>query len=302
MTITETHASQHCYANFINDDLTPVQRAAAWDAYLILSDRERRTQYLPITNTSADLRLHARGRHCGRYTMEGVAYDGRDKRFARVNCKCWDCQYCGPRKAKRYKVVIGKEAERLHLSRLLTLTLDPKKTPVRGAVKEIKAVWARFRAQLRKRYGVAPNYICVMEFQHETKMPHLHVLIDRYIEWSWACRVWEQAGGGAHVDIRAGKKGASGFVDCHRIAHYLSKYLTKELMMSAPKRSRRVTTSKAVSLNARAATAALYAWGMMREQIFTMFIRNSKRAAELAWGSDSILQSFSVPRIQLQTT
>jgi hypothetical protein len=31
-------------------------------------------------------------------------------------------------------------------------------------------------------------------------------------------------------------------VDVHRVSHYLSKYLTKDLLLSAPSRCRRVTT------------------------------------------------------------
>jgi hypothetical protein len=198
-------------------------------------------------------------------------------------------------------VVIGREAERLKLSRLLTLTLDPKKTPVKGAVTEIKKVWARFRAQLRKKYprkqyGVL-NFICVMEFQHKTGMPHLHVLVDRYIEWKWCRKAWEQAGGGMHVHINAGKKNAEGFVDLHRVAHYLSKYLTTELLCSAPKRSRRVTTSKAVTLNAKMIGAALYVWEMRQESIFSAYFRFRNSAEGAEWGPDLVLQSFTVPKL-----
>ena len=41
------------------------------------------------------------------------------------------------------------------------------------------------------------------------------------------------------VDIR--------YVDVHRVSRYLSKYLTKELLMSASLRSRRVTTSRGMN-------------------------------------------------------
>jgi hypothetical protein len=47
-------------------------------------------------------------------------------------------------------------------------------------------------------------------------------------------------GGGRIVDIR--------LVDMHRISRYLSKYLTKELLLSAPKRSRRVTVSRGYAI------------------------------------------------------
>jgi hypothetical protein len=291
----ELRAANYCYARFLDPSISPAEKAAYWDAVLILRNRELRHGYLPIRNTEDDLALVQRSRHCGRLTLRGIAHDGRHQLFSRVNCKSWACPYCGPRKARRYKAQISKEAGRLKLSRLLTLTLDPKKTSPKGAVKEIKASWARFRAQLRKRYGSAPNFICVMEFQHATKLPHLHVLLDRYIEWKWAQRVWEQAGGGMHVDIRDGKS-KTGFVDCHRVARYLSKYLTKELLMSAPKRSRRVTVSKGVTLNGKFHGAALYAWTLIRESIFVAYKSNAKEAKSPNWGEDAILQSFILPK------
>jgi hypothetical protein len=71
-----------------------------------------------------------------------------------------------------------------------------------------------------------------------TGMPHLHIIIDRYIEQSWLKRAWMEAGGGEHVDIRG--------VSMRAVSHYLKKYLTKELLCSAPKRSRGVTVSRAL--------------------------------------------------------
>ena len=69
-------------------------------------------------------------------------------------------------------------------------------------------------------------------FETQNGTPHLHILIDRFIEQQWIKTTWQQIGGGMHVDIRR--------VDVHRVSRYVSKYLTKELLTSAPERSRRV--------------------------------------------------------------
>ncbi len=57
-------------------------------------------------------------------------------------------------------------------------------------------------------------------------------------------------GGGKIVDIRR--------VDMHRASHYLSKYLTKEMLMSAPQRTRRVTTSRSIKLNPKQKTDSIW--------------------------------------------
>ena len=40
-----------------------------------------------------------RGKHCGRYSVRGRAPDSPETRFHRVNCKSWNCSYCGPRRS-----------------------------------------------------------------------------------------------------------------------------------------------------------------------------------------------------------
>ena len=52
---------------------------------------------------------------------------------------------------------------------------------------------------------------------------------------------WSALGGGRMVHVK--------HLDVHRIARYLAKDLTKDLMMSAPEGSRRVTTSRSLHLN-----------------------------------------------------
>jgi len=83
------------------------------------------------------------------------------------------------------------------------------------------------------------KFLAVLEFQRNGRA-HLHILIDRYIADDWIRQEWQAVGGGKIIDIR--------LVDVHRIAHYLSYYLTKEMMDSCPPRRRRITTSQDIRL------------------------------------------------------
>jgi hypothetical protein len=171
--------------------------------------------------------------HPDQLTVRGRAPNSPETHFHRVNCKCWNCAYCAPRKAKRYKRAIRITAEKLPLQRLLTLTLDPRK--IEGdPVRYVNQSFAMLRVYLGRKYGTAIQYIRVLEF-HQSGMPHLHILINKYIPQAWIQSAWEAVGGGRMVDIR--------YVDVHRVSRYLSKYLTKELLMSAPLRTRRVPLS-----------------------------------------------------------
>jgi hypothetical protein len=137
---------------------------------------------------------------------------------------------------------------------------------------------------MRKRFKVAPKFISVMEFQKSTGMPHLHVIIDRYIEQAWLKRAWMEAGGGEHVDIRG--------VSMRAVSHYLTKYLTKELLCSAPKRSRRVTVSRGITLNEK--PEKTHTWSLLHSTIYSAFFGFMGVVDKADWDSDSVLWSFSV--------
>jgi hypothetical protein len=71
-------------------------------------------------------------------------------------------------------------------------------------------------------------------------VPHLHILFDRYIPQKWISSTWDQLGGGRIVFIKQ--------VTVANVSRYLSKYLTKELLLSAPKGTRRITTARSIKL------------------------------------------------------
>lgn len=224
-----------------------------------------------------------RGKHCGRFTVRGQAPNSTETRFHRVNCKCWSCSYCGPRKAKRYKRAIRATAEAHGLQRFLTLTLDPAK--VSGdPVRYLNRIFAMLRVYLKREFGVAPKYIRILEFQ-KSGSPHFHILIliDRYVPRDWIQASWVAVGGGRMVDIR--------YVDVHRVSRYLSKYLTKELLLSAPLRSRRVTTSRGIKLFEK--TAPDTTWTLIRIPIYRLFEVYAKSIVAASFDEDELLESFT---------
>jgi len=226
-------------------------------------------------------RPKGRGRHCGRFSIRGVDASTGVTKFHRVNCKCWACSFCGPRKAKRYRHVIAQTAERLQLRRFITLTLAPSK--VEGdPVRYLNKTWAKFRTYLKRKLGIAPTFIRVLEFQRNGN-PHFHILIDHYIHWNWLKAAWQAVGGGLFVNIK--------FVDVHRVSRYLSKYLTKELLLSAPLRSRRVTTSRNIHLNEK--TTSEIKWEFVRYSIFGLFEWHRNEVTGFQLDQEGILEGFS---------
>jgi hypothetical protein len=224
-----------------------------------------------------------RGKHCGIWTVWGTTPDGLRQMFHRVNCKCWSCSYCGPRKARRYKYLIQHIAEREGLTRFITLTLDP--SLIEGdAVRYLRRVFNKFRLYLRRRYGAPVKYIAVLEFQ-KSGIPHLHLLVDQFIHWRWIRSAWSALGGGTFVDIR--------YVDVHRISRYLSKYLTKELLQSAPARSRRVTTSRTIRLIEKKEDQQGI-WNLLKISIFFLYSRSWRDAQNVSLDDDGVLQSFAI--------
>jgi hypothetical protein len=229
--------------------------------------------------------LQARGRckYCGAWTIRGVGVDGQSEKLIRLDCKRWVCAYCGPRKAWLYKQRIRELAESYGLIRFVTLTLDPRK--IEGdAVRYLRKVFNKWRVSLLRKFKCTVTYIAILEF-HKSGIPHLHILIDRFIPQAWISSSWSVLGGGGIVDIR--------YVDVHRIAHYLAKYLTKELLMSAPLRSRRVTTSRSIHLLDKKVSDTV--WAVDERSIFHLFAISQKVAQGVQIDCEGFLFSFSIP-------
>jgi len=135
--------------------------------------------------------------------------------------------------------IIAKAVE-FNLNRFLTLTLDPRHCSREDSIPYVRKCFDKFRTYLKRRYKGTISYITVVELQ-KSGYAHLHILIDRFIEQSWISEAWQAVGGGKIVFITQ--------VDLHRIAPYLSKYLTKDLLLGeTEKKYRRYTTSRNIRL------------------------------------------------------
>ena len=221
-----------------------------------------------------------RGKHCGRCTVTCDLPDG-SRRYIRIDCRCWGCAYCGPKKASRYRRAIRELAEKYKLNRFLTLTLDPKAPGDQDPVAYINASFAKWRIYLKRKFGVSITYIRILEFQ-KSGNPHFHILVDRFIPQAWIQSTWQAIGGGRFVDIR--------YVDIHRIARYLSKYLTKELLLSAPKRSRRITVSRGIRLIEKKKSELV--WRFYRTKIIDLFLQLMPDLDDVWVDEEGILREF----------
>jgi hypothetical protein len=253
----------------------------------VLSSLDKKTNN---RNTGADLSAVpvGRGKHCGRFSIKG--WDSRQNKicYRRVNCGSWTCSYCGPRKAKRAKRAIRDLAETLGLCYFLTLTIDPSHLREgEDPIKHLQVSFDKFRTYLRRKFGETPVYIRVVEFTQKG-LPHYHILTDRYIEQQWISRTWNRLGGGKIVWIRRAR--------IRKIAHYLAKYLTKELLLSAPKGTRRITTARAVKLFPKFHSEIV--WEMLRSSIWFLHKRVSQTVIEIQgieMDEENYLKAFSIP-------
>jgi len=144
----------------------------------------------------------------GRYVMGAM----------RMRCKRWSCPHCA--KEKAYKIAKRCEAGfQKGQTRFLTLTLRPMADKVQ-ALRLIKKAWNRLRLKISRKVGPF-KYCWTLEAQPNTGMPHLHVLLDKYVNWLWLKSVVEVCGFGPVFDIRAVKSDA--------VLRYVIKYTTKGL-------------------------------------------------------------------------
>jgi hypothetical protein len=175
---------------------------------------------------------------------------------------------------------IREQASKFGLCYFWTLTLAPGGLDdPRERVRHIRKVFNKFREYLRREYGIALTYICVLEFT-KRGVPHLHVLFDRRIEHEWVSTTWDRLGGGRVVWVKR--------VKIQNVTRYLSKYLTKDLLLSAPKGARRITTSRAVKLFPKFDSGIV--WEFLQKSIWNLL--ESYSAA--TWQQQSDLFRFTL--------
>jgi hypothetical protein len=226
---------------------------------------------------------HGRKKGCGAWTVRGTSFDGKQQRFIRLNCKCWECRYCGPRRARRCKRAIATWAEKLQLNRFVTLTLDPKKLNGEDSTKYLNRTFAKLQSVLHRKYGKGLSYIRVLEYQQNGNA-HFHLLLSKFIDIEWLREQWQAVGGGWNVWIK--------MVSIRRVVAYVSKYLSKDLLMSAPKGSRRVTTSRNIHLFEKPKKDSV--WELPRARIDLLRSRFTAVVTETFCETDGSLSAFTV--------
>ncbi len=216
------------------------------------------------------MRKKQRGFGCGNYSVVG-AVKGRPGAFSHMSlfCQSYRCDRCRKPKLKKVRARIAEIAQEHKLTRMVTLTLDPKKltsNQKNHTDRYIRDKWRMMRVLLAREYGSGGkslDFVGVLEFQKNDNA-HLHILLGRYIPQEWLSRAWQSIGGGEYVDIR--------FVDVHRVSAYLCVYLvgdkvarTLELL---PKRARIFTTSRSIRLWKKREKRG---WWLRRETIDALF-------------------------------
>lgn len=163
--------------------------------------------------------------HCGNYTLFGPlkGTPGRHG-YSRLGCGRYNCPSCGPRKLRKARKAIARIAEQKRLTRFVTLTLDPNKIPMESCsepgaargLEYLRETWRKMRVSLKRHVGKSVQFVSIVQ-PHKSGVVHLHLLVGVYLDQGWLSDAWSAIGGGKIVDIR--------WVDLHRVAGYLSRYL-----------------------------------------------------------------------------
>lgn len=188
------------------------------------------------------------GRYDCRVVYANFGYETDDPESdERVPYRCgsWDCYCCGYRMRMNLVEEIKRVCtERPELSRLLTLTLDPELAPddQEEQHRHITDRWNALRTSITDEFG-GFSFIWVREEQ-ASGLPHLHILVSRYLPYEWVSRKWSELGAGEIVDIRKIER-------VEKAAHYIGKYLTKDALSGLPSGSKRYSSSQDIDLDVR---------------------------------------------------
>jgi hypothetical protein len=185
------------------------------------------------------------GRYDCREVYRNFEFESEGGDTAPYRCGSWECYCCG----YRMRMNLIEEIKRVtsvrpEMSRMLTLTLDPAKAP-NGQGEQHKYIterWNALRTRLKREIGDF-SYIWVREEQ-ENGLPHLHVLVSRYLPQEIVSAAWSELGGGDIVDIRK-------IDQTDKAAHYIGKYLTKDALSGLPDGIQRYNSSADITLNVR---------------------------------------------------
>jgi len=158
--------------------------------------------------------------NCRKFAVTALGIEGSKLKIKTyfLPCNSWSCPECAKRKARRVAKTTKKGLEG-ECIRFVTLTMRPSKNLSESA-RNIKEAWNRLRLAITRRFGTF-KYVWTIEGHKATGMPHLHILLNKYIPQKWLSRSAYRAGFGYVADIRKVKS-----VDAF---DYVVKYLGKGL-------------------------------------------------------------------------
>ena len=81
-------------------------------------------------------------------------------------------------------------------------------------------------------------------------------------------------------------------VTMRSVSHYLSKYLTKQMLLSAPKRSRRVTTSRGLKLNPKILSE--WTWTLVSVPVGRLYEFYWKNATDVCYDEEGKVTAFEL--------
>jgi len=207
-----------------------------------------------------------------RDAYDDMFFAGPDGDTAPYRCDQWDCYCCGYRMRQNLIEEIKRiTEERPQMSRLLTLTLDPENAPPDQEERHtyITERWNALRTRLKREVGDF-SYIWVREEQ-ENGLPHLHIIVSRYLPQEIVSEAWAELGGGEIVDIRKINR-------AEKAAHYIGKYLTKNAMSGFPDGIRRYGSSADIELAVRGSDDSVSDWELLIEDSITGVPRDVVKA------------------------
>jgi len=154
---------------------------------------------------------------CPRGTLVGL--HGQSVLLWPSPCRKWNCNDCGPRKAR----VLASRIALTKARRFITLTTRYRAnaTPL-DELDRMRAAWRTMWKRIRRRQGkAASGYLMVVESTRRG-WPHLHIVADcAYVPQRLLSAWWNELTSSPVVDVRK--------IESERgMARYLAKYLTKQ--------------------------------------------------------------------------
>ena len=199
-----------------------------------------------------------------RHVYRNMELEANDGETAHFRCGSWDCYCCSHR--MRHNLIESLEQlvdDRPEMRRLLTITIEPETAPA-SKDDQHRYLTERFnalRTEINDRYP-GLSYVWIRHEGDENGRPHLHLLVDRYLDQTALSVMTERVGLGPIVDIRR--------VDARNAAHYLTCYLGKGALASLPDGLRRYGSSSDIDLDVRGSGDDSRDWRLMMDDYETI--------------------------------